>query len=357
VVVFSHFAGNGVHLAAVRPDGSRFQQLTAGSGLDQSPSVSPDGKSVVFVRSWNAPDSRPSSLRVIRLDGTHLRSLANDPSYVDLYPAWSPDGTMIAFLQHPVHGGNLRLEIVTPDGSRQRTLKKAPFLLETPITWAPNGDRILVAGDGGFYAGRADGRGYRRLIGFGSDQSRWSPAWSPAGGVIAFLRFHSCGPQCDAPDLYRMRPDGGGIRLVHRNAYEQAWSPDGRTLLYVPALPAEGALHIVAYDLATGHTRDVTSNDFGKQDVDPAWQPRCQLVVTARRAHLVDRIGSHLVCGRGGNESIVSGGHDRIFAGNGNDRINVRNHKFDLVNCGGGVDRVQADRQDHVTANCEHLLR
>jgi Ca2+-binding RTX toxin-like protein len=79
-------------------------------------------------------------------------------------------------------------------------------------------------------------------------------------------------------------------------------------------------------------------------------------------------IGSRLadnLIGGPGNDRLVGGrgpdrfdlfegarGRDLIFAGPGPDQINSRDSRRDIVRCGTGLDRVQADRQDRVRG-CE----
>jgi hypothetical protein len=45
-----------------------------------------------------------------------------------------------------------------------------------------------------------------------------------------------------------------------------------------------------------------------------------------------------------------------VSGGSGNDTINVRNHKRDIVNCGRGKDRVIADKIDKLRG-CERVKR
>ena len=53
----------------------------------------------------------------------------------------------------------------------------------------------------------------------------------------------------------------------------------------------------------------------------------------------------------------AGGGNNRLFGGGGNDGIRARNDRVDRIRCGAGNDRVVADRNDRVAANCERVLR
>jgi hypothetical protein len=70
---------------------SLFQvQLTTGPADDRNPAWSPDGTKIAFMRDGD--------IWVMNADGSGLVQLTTDPVYED-DPAWSPDGTKIAFMR------------------------------------------------------------------------------------------------------------------------------------------------------------------------------------------------------------------------------------------------------------------
>jgi Tol biopolymer transport system component len=81
----------------VTPGGRLLRSLpTAGGGAaDGSPSWSPDGRRLTYLRARG--DRR--TLSVIGADGRGNRVLTRRPSaFLPVYPvAWSPDGTQLAF--------------------------------------------------------------------------------------------------------------------------------------------------------------------------------------------------------------------------------------------------------------------
>jgi Ca2+-binding RTX toxin-like protein len=68
--------------------------------------------------------------------------------------------------------------------------------------------------------------------------------------------------------------------------------------------------------------------------------------------------GGDAVNGSHGNDTITPGtGRDTVRGDDGNDRISARDNTRDRIDCGGGRDRVTADRADQVSRDCERVSR
>jgi Tol biopolymer transport system component len=70
-------------------DGRGLRTVVGGPGYEYTPSFTPDGAEVLFVRD--------GSIFVLALDGDDERRLTDGPS--DINPAMSPDGDQLAFLR------------------------------------------------------------------------------------------------------------------------------------------------------------------------------------------------------------------------------------------------------------------
>jgi hypothetical protein len=112
--------GDGI--AAVHPDGSGFKRLTSLS-VDESPSFSPDGTKVVYIRQdykSGSGDYVPVEWRMVDVTGRHdvLVTVADPPGSYDhaCPPQFTPDGTRLA---------EVRTHATTPLSSPLATFTRA----------------------------------------------------------------------------------------------------------------------------------------------------------------------------------------------------------------------------------------
>src|SRR5207253_2420983 len=128
------------------------------AGRCYCPSFSPDGKSLCYGRIENGK----ATIHTVRVDGTDDRTIVVD----GWDPAWSPDGSRIAFAKQT--GKAQRLCLCDPDGGRMTELRDADNLLGfTMPAWSPDGSRIAYSdatnGALELFLINADGSGRRQL--------------------------------------------------------------------------------------------------------------------------------------------------------------------------------------------------
>jgi TolB protein len=70
----------------ITPDGQKRVQITSGTGVDDSPSWSPDGRHLVF----SSTDEEKSHIYMVNSDGTELERLTAGGVHHSS-PAWSPN--------------------------------------------------------------------------------------------------------------------------------------------------------------------------------------------------------------------------------------------------------------------------
>jgi TolB protein len=183
-----------------------------------------------------------------------------------LFPAWSPDGTRIAFIsnmQRP-DPSDLRCSIFTmdPDGANTRRVTDEVCGDQFP-EWSPDGESIIFLSDRDgtdrLYRTRVDGSVVERI----GDVERANGArWSPDGTQIA---FHSrTAADVGSTELFVIAADGTQLRQVTSNEWFDSypdWSPDGRSLLFSSQRGGVWELHTI--DLVDGSQRQVARTTTG----------------------------------------------------------------------------------------------
>ena len=203
-----------------------------------NPVVSPDGQSVAF-----------SALGDLWINDTNqgtTRALTDDP-YVDIDPAWSPDGQWLAFVSD--RRGTMNLWLKNPKTQETRQLTDLPTAVGFPV-WSPDGQRIA------FYTRDARnvwGRGQLHIIEVATQQITplegayfvpSKPTWSPDGNTLALMVLQPYSTRyreginqllllslTDSTRRY-VSPEEGRTPAM-RNANGPVWSPDGRHIVYV----------------------------------------------------------------------------------------------------------------------------
>jgi dipeptidyl aminopeptidase/acylaminoacyl peptidase len=121
-----------------RADGSgKPKQITSTSGLHESQlRWSPDGKKIAFTAFFVGGDPSPSRVYVMNADGSGMRPLAAEPSGVQDFPSWSPDGRQLIFNQ----GGDIYR--VDADGTNPVKVND-DNLGYSEASWQPNSTPLV----------------------------------------------------------------------------------------------------------------------------------------------------------------------------------------------------------------------
>ena len=231
--------------------------------------------------------SNGGDIYVINADGTGLRRLTDG-----MEPAWSPDGTKVAFTRWRDPRG---LYVIDEDGSNETLV--FGWVAAKGVAWSPDGSRIVFTR---WYGGRDEdtevcfhGRcrtlpadhwwklGVVRLEdGYCHDLLCYahslSPTWSPDGSLIAYdsdFGIHltneggTIGDVTDDRSLFAISTDSRDISPV--------WSPDGSKIAFgfnqhdhyeIYVMDADGSNRVRL-------TQEEPFADPPPNNVSPAWSP------------------------------------------------------------------------------------
>jgi Tol biopolymer transport system component len=294
-------------LFTMNPDGTGVKQLTrARRGVvDQFGDWSPNGKAIVFERKVSCPPAGPKNgldgtcdrIYTLRRDGTGLRALVPCGFNVSRpfpgtcvgarTPAWSPDGSKIAFRFALVDDDyvdsfttNIGIWIVNADGTgrRQVTQRTPGSSWDREPQWSPDGKKLVFVRDDlrrkaeAVFTVNRDGTGLFQVTPW-TLTAGTRPDWSPDGRWILF----GAAPRGLA-NVYKVRPDGTSLtNLTKRlpNGYlSSTFSPNGTMIVTArtPGAGPEGAADVFVMHADGSNVRQITKTRLWESSVD--WGPR-----------------------------------------------------------------------------------
>jgi Tol biopolymer transport system component len=209
--------------------------LTDLPGLANTPAFSPDAKWVAFKREY---EGRRGEIWIVRASGG-LPERFSDGAGVDLYPAWSPDGSALVFTSEQGRQSHLWVAPVR-DGRRAGPPRQVTSGETADVlpAWSPDGREIAYVGrrqnEEAVWIAPAAGGGPARRGPSGMQIGR--VRWQGSAGWLWFSRV-AAGQE---PRLWKMPPNGGEPVMALKPelfasaapAGEFDLSADGRVLAY-----------------------------------------------------------------------------------------------------------------------------
>jgi Tol biopolymer transport system component len=286
----------------IRGDGSGKQKLFGERLLSswmvgtRSLNLSGNSQNLVFVQAYNKwrASSASSSLWVMGIDGSNARewigrsdvkpgspdwSKENEAAFnakeSPVFPAWSPNGFLIAFVDPVAQGEPGRVNILDVESDRRWDVNEGEV-----FAWSPDGtmlalySRIPSAVVRDLQIVNVDGE-TPSIVALPPSVWLRSLDWSAATGLIA---AHGVKRGEPAEFILVIDPAKGTSKVVVEDSYNASgsgpkWSPDGRMIAFERNVDGVDNLHILDWD--TGDERLVMSNVgwFG------VWSPDSRLIL------------------------------------------------------------------------------
>jgi Tol biopolymer transport system component len=219
---------------------------------------------------------------------------------------WAPDGSRLLF-SRGLGTGRGALDVMDADGSHIRRITRDENVVYNEPAWSPRGGLIaFVAGDGTLDVMGSDGTGVRAVFGKPANCGVGDPSWSPTATQLVFsMTCHRSG--FDLSSIQAIRVDGTDRRILLGPARgmsfsgpvdpsrlefsSPSWSPDGADILFVERSDTSKGIRDVVYVLHLDGDRVRRVTDERRDYAQPRWSPdRHFIAAVARRGLYVMRV-------------------------------------------------------------------
>jgi TolB protein len=257
-VVFTLEKGGQSDIYRIHPDGTGMEQLTDSPAFDDQGTLSPDNANLAFVSTRGSGTADIWLLDIAHKKYTNLTHNASG----NYRPAFSPDGKWIAFSsdrdsnpgRFPGQWEHLQstgIYMVHPDGTALRRITKTGGFAGSP-SWSADGSRVLFyeTDETGAYLAKG-GRSRTELVSMdvktgdrhqytASEEVKLSPTFLPGGRISYIVRAN------DANQGLRIwNPDRRVVTVAAGPIRHASWMPEAKQVVYERILQPARTEHLI----------------------------------------------------------------------------------------------------------------